>query len=137
MAQADIAASKEKLREYFCTLLDCVEPAVPSLFKFGSAIRDHLDLDIDDEATATLLGLRVQNEQISRALSAALFGTISTSLGTANLDVAVHAIATFVHSLTAFDDLIENDPWRPLFGRNTIYRYATISGLEDQDSEGH
>lgn len=114
--------SLEAVEELLGNILHHIRPMDVGFYKAGAVVLNSLAFPVGAEWAADMLGLKRPNDDIARALQAALLGTFISSAGSIDPEDIITAIGTFLHSIPAFAKLLDGEEWHLPYGDRTAYR---------------
>lgn len=114
--------SLEAVKELLGNILHHIRPMDVGFYKAGAVVLNSLAFPVGGEWAADMLCLKRPNDDIARALQAALLGTFISSVGSIDPEDIITAIGTFLHSIPAFAKLLDGEEWHLPYGDRTAYR---------------
>jgi hypothetical protein len=110
-----------------------IPPSSLEDYKVGAAICDHLSLGTRPEWLAEILGLKIVDRELKRALEAALCGVLATTVGPVDVGTVFYALGTLIHAHPYFSDVVEDATWQHPYGQHTAYRMARFGAGDSVD----
>ena len=120
-----------EFKNFWLADLERLLPFDVDQYKAGASIADYVGFLPDRGWAAEMLGLKQSSNATARAFHAGLVGVMASGGG--DLEVALIALANFIHAHPDFAAAIERGAWHHPFGEKTLYYFNDSSSLTEEE----
>jgi hypothetical protein len=122
--------SPEALEQWWAECCSRVSRPEVDWSKAGGVMWDHLKIEVPAEWIASMMSLKSVDANMARAVMAALFSAVATTVGPVDIDSLLHGITTFVHTHPTFAEITKDAEWHLPYGENTAYCVSELGELD-------